>query len=321
VGILNLHFPPGNTAFIFPGQASQYVGMGSDLYNEFESVRSIYSDASAILGFDLSAVSFNGPIEKLTRTSVTQPAIFVHSFALTTLLSERGIKPSYAAGHSLGEFSAYAAADAINFSDVLRIVKVRAEAMQKACETDPGTMAAIIGIEFEPLANICGEVSKNGVVNIANLNSPGQLVISGDVESVHRSMEFAKEQGAKIVKELNVSGAFHSPLMESAVEEISDELKSISISLPSFPVYTNVSASPLTDPEEIRESLLKQITSPVQWYPSVQNMVNDGATDFVEIGPGKVLQGLMKRINKEINSSGIDKLESLTGIFELDESA
>ena len=321
MGILELHFPPGKTAFVFPGQASQYVGMGNDLYNEFESVRSIYSEASAVLGFDLSTVSFNGPIEKLTETSVTQPAIFVHSYTITTLLSERGIKPSFAAGHSLGEFSAYAAADAINFGDVLRIVKVRAEAMQRACELNPGTMAAIIGIEYDLLEKICSEVSNNGVVNIANLNSPGQLVISGDIESVHRAMELAKEQGAKIVKELNVSGAFHSPLMQSVVEELSDELKSISISIPSFPVYTNVSATPLTDPEEIRKSLLKQITSPVQWYPSVQNMVNDGAIVFVEIGPGKVLQGLMKRIDKEINSSGIDKLESLTGIFELDETS
>ena len=312
-------FPPGKTAFVFPGQASQYVGMGSDLHNEFESVKSIYSEAFDILGFDLSDISFNGPIEKLTQTSVTQPAIFVHSYSVTTLMSERGIKPSFTAGHSLGEFSAYAAAGAMNFSDVLRIVKVRADAMQKACELNPGTMAAIIGMEIEPLEIICGEVSKSGVVNIANLNSPGQLVISGDVDSVHNVMALAKEQGAKIVKELNVSGAFHSPLMASAVDELSDKLESISISPPLFPVYTNVSALPLTQPEEIRNSLLKQITSPVQWYPLVQNMVNDGATNFVEIGPGKILQGLMKRINKEIISSGIDKLESLTEIFELDE--
>jgi len=316
-----LTFPSGKTAFIFPGQASQYVGMGNDLHNEFESVRSIYSEASDILGFDLSDLSFNGPIEKLTQTSVTQPAIFVHSYSVTTLLSERGIKPSFAAGHSLGEFSAYTAADTMNFSDALRIVKVRAEAMQKACELNSGTMAAIIGMEFEPLEIICSEVSKNGVVNIANLNSPGQLVISGDVDSVHKAMDIAKEQGAKIVKELNVSGAFHSPLMASAVTDLSAELEDISISTPSFPVYTNVSASPLTEPEEIKNSLLMQITSPVQWYPLVQNMVSDGATEFVEIGPGKILQGLMKRINKEIISSGIDKLESLTEIFELDESA
>jgi len=321
VGILELPFSPGKTAFIFPGQASQYVGMGSDLYSEFESVKSIYSEASDILGFDLSDISFNGPIERLTQTSVTQPAIFTHSYSVTTLLSERGIKPSYAAGHSLGEYSAYAAAAAMNFSDVLRVVKARADAMQKACEQNPGTMAAIIGMEIEPLEKVCSEVSETGAVNIANLNSPGQLVISGKVDSVHKAMNLAKERGAKVVKELNVSGAFHSPLMESAVGELSGELMSISISSPSFPVYTNVSATPLTDPAEIRNSLLKQITSPVQWYPLVENMSNDGASNFVEVGPGKVLQGLMKRINKEFISSGIDKLDELTEILELDESS
>lgn len=311
MGVLDLSLSPGKVAFLYPGQASQYVGMGADIYEKFDSVKSYYSRASEALGFDLAEISFNGPIEELTQTSVTQPAIFTHSYSLSMLLADKGIKPDFAAGHSLGEYAAYASAGSLEFPDAIHLVKVRADSMQKACDENPGTMAAVIGMELETLETICAQENNDGVVNIANLNSPVQLVVSGEIDPVREVMAIAREQGAKIVKELNVGGAFHSPLMESAVEEFSQALESVSISSPEFPVYTNVSGEPLFDPEEIKHSLIKQLTSPVRWYPSMLNMADAGAAEFIEIGPGKVLQGLTKRTNKEFRSSGVDRLEDL----------
>ena len=306
-----MQYSEKTTAFIFPGQASQYVGMGKDLYEEYDSVKVLYSKASELLGFDLSELSFNGPIEKLTQTSVTQPAIFTHSYALTMILLENGCKPGFTAGHSLGEYSAYVAADSMEYIDALRVVKVRANAMQKACDENPGTMAAVIGMDFDTLEDLCDSASGGGSVRVANLNSPSQLVIAGSRDAVHEVMTSAKEKGAKIVKELNVSGAFHSSLMESAVEELVESLRSTNISAPSFPVYTNVTALPLSDPDEIINSLSMQITNPVKWYPSILNMATHGVTNFVEVGPGKVLQGLIKRIDKNLIATGIDSLDDL----------
>ena len=303
------------TAFIYPGQASQYVGMGSDLYEEYDSVKNLYSTASELLGFDLAELSFNGPIEKLTQTSVTQPAIFTHSYALTMILQDNGYNPGYSAGHSLGEYSALVAADSIGFIDALRVVKVRANAMQKACDKNPGTMAAVIGMDLVRLERLCSKVGDGGSVRVANLNSPSQLVVSGTHDAVHEVMISAKENGAKIVKELNVSGAFHSSLMASAVEELDESLRTTNISVPSFPVYTNFTALPLSDPDEIMNSLSKQITNPVKWYPTILNIAAQGVTNFMEVGPGKVLQGLIKRIDKNLIASGIDSLDDLNGLL------
>lgn len=306
-----MQFSEKTTAFIYPGQASQYVGMGKDLYEEYDSVKELYSKASDMLGFDLSELSFNGPIEKLTQTFVTQPAIFTYSYALTMILLDNGCKPGFSAGHSLGEYSAYVAADSMEYIDALRVVKVRANAMQKACDENPGTMAAVIGMNFDNLEDLCNSASGGGSVRIANLNSPSQLVIAGTRDAVHEVMTSAKEKGAKIVKELNVSGAFHSSLMESAVEELAESLRSTNISAPSFPVYTNFTALPLSDPDEIINSLSMQITNPVKWYPSILNMATQGVTNFVEVGPGKVLQGLIRRIDKELIATGVDSLDDL----------
>ena len=306
-----MQYSEKTTAFIFPGQASHYVGMGKDLYEEYDSVKVLYSKASELLGFDLSELSFNGPIEKLTRTSVTQPAIFTYSYALTMILLEKGCRPGFSAGHSLGEYSAYVAADSMEYIDALRVVKVRANAMQKACDENPGTMAAVIVMNFDTLEDLCNSASGGGSVRIANLKSTSQLVIAGTRDAVHEVMTSAKEKGAKIVKELNVSGAFHSSLMESAVEELAESLRSTNISAPSFPVYTNFTALPLSDPDEIINSLSMQITNPVKWYPSILNMATQGVTNFVEVGPGKVLQGLIKRIDKELIATGVDSLDDL----------
>ena len=310
-----MQYSEKTTAFIFPGQASHYVGMGKDLYEEYDSVKVLYSKASELLGFDLSELSFNGPIEKLTRTSVTQPAIFTYSYALTMILLEKGCRPGFSAGHSLGEYSAYVAADSMEYIDALRVVKVRANAMQKACDENPGTMAAVIGMDLVRLERLCSKVGDGGSVRVANLNSPSQLVVSGTHDAVHEVMISAKENGAKIVKELNVSGAFHSSLMASAVEELDESLRTTNISVPSFPVYTNFTALPLSDPDEIMNSLSKQITNPVKWYPTILNIAAQGVTNFMEVGPGKVLQGLIKRIDKNLIASGIDSLDDLNGLL------
>lgn len=285
--------------------------MAKDLYEQFDEVRSLYQTANDILGFDLTQVCFEGPEEKLKQTRVTQPAIFVHSAAVTGLLRERGRLPEMTAGHSLGEYSALYAAEALTFEDALRLVKVRAELMQKAGEIEPGTMAAVIGLSAEELTAVCEEASAAGVVTVANYNSPGQLVISGSVAGVEQAMVLAKERGAKRAIPLVVSGAFHSPLMEHALAGLEQALAEVPISAPICPVYANVDARPTSEPERIRSNLKQQLTSPVRWTETIQNMIADGATRFFEVGPGTVLTGLLKRIDRQVPCSAIGGVDAL----------
>lgn len=306
------------TALVFPGQGAQYVGMGKELYEQFDIVRSLYDTANNILGFDLKKISFEGPEEELKQTRVTQPAIFVHSLA--ALEAAKMVKGSgfpafhMTAGHSLGEYSALVAAGFMRFDDALRIVRVRAEGMQKAGEQRKGTMAAVMGLEPDVLESICREASAKGIVQCANFNSPGQIVISGSVEGVQTAMALAKERGARMVKELVVSGAFHSPLMEPAREAVAEILTQTEIRNGSVPVYANVNAQPVTTADEVRKLLVEQITSPVRWQESVTRMIADGASRFFEFGPGNVLQGLIKRIDKNAVCETIGKAEELTKI-------
>ncbi|MEN3037966.1 MAG: ACP S-malonyltransferase [Candidatus Kryptonium sp.] len=301
-------------AFVFPGQASQYVGMGKDLYENSSIAKEIFDKAEEILGFELKRICFEGPEEELKQTKFTQPAIFVHSYIVSNLLGEK-IKADMTAGHSLGEYSALVYAGVLSFEDALKIVKLRGELMQKAGEENPGTMAAIIGLDEEKVRQVCEEV-KDGIVQPANFNTPEQIVISGEVNAVRKAMELAKEAGAKIVKELVVSGAFHSPLMESAKDELKNALDEVKFNKPSIPVYLNVTAKPTFDPEEIKNLLYRQITSPVLWSQIVKNMVSDGAIKFYEIGPGKVLQGLIKKIAPSVEVSGFDKFDDIKNLGE-----
>ncbi len=296
----------GKIAFVFPGQGSQFVGMGKDLYQDSKEVMDSANDA---LGFSLTNIMFNGPIDSLKQTDVTQPAIFLHSIVL--LQKIKSLKPDMVAGHSLGEYSALVASGAIDFIDALKLVRTRGEAMLQAGIEQPGTMAAVIGLQPHTVEKICDEASSNGIVQCANFNSPGQIVISGSIEGVKSAMGIAKKQGAKLVKELVVSGAFHSPLMASAKEKLLSKLDETNINNAFVPVYTNVTAKPVNDSTEIKKLLFEQLSSPVRWEETVKNMIDDGATEFVEIGPGKVLQGLIKRINKDVKISGIEKLEDI----------
>ena len=302
------------TAYIFPGQGSQYVGMGKDLYEEFPLARQLFDQADSILGVNLSKICFEGPEETLRQTANTQPAIFLHSVILTRLLGHREI--GMAAGHSLGEYSALVFAGAMDFADGLRLVRLRGELMQKAGEEQQGTMAAIVGLEPAIVESLCRRASSEGVVQCANFNSPGQIVISGSVSGVKRAMELGKTEGAKLVKELVVSGAFHSPLMESARQGLREALKKTQILNANLPVYANVTGRPVQKAEEIRTLLEQQLTSPVRWEEDVRNMIADGATQFVEIGPGKVLQGLVKRIKGDIEITGYDRLKDIQGQSE-----
>jgi len=285
--------------------------MAKELYDHFENVKQTYENANQILGFDLADICFNGPEEKLRQTRVTQPAIFVHSTVLVKLLFEKNSKPEMAAGHSLGEYSALYAAEALTFEDGLRLVKVRAELMQKASELNEGTMAAFIGLQEDVVAEVCETASSVGVVQVANFNSPGQVVISGSVAGVNRAIEIAKEKGAKRAIPLVVGGAFHSPLMEYASEGLQKALAEVEIRPASMPVYSNVHAKPVTQPDEIKQLLAEQLTSPVRWVEIVESMIQDGATEFHEVGPGSVLTGLLRRINREVTGKSIDKLENL----------
>jgi len=299
-------------AFVFPGQASQYVGMGKDLYDGNSLVKEIYDRAEEILGFELKKICFEGPEELLKQTKITQPAIFVHSYVVSKLLDGK-LKADMTAGHSLGEYSALVYADALDFETALMIVKVRGELMQKAGEQNPGTMAAIIGLDDEKVRKICDEV-KDGIVQPANFNAIGQVVISGEVEAVKMAMEIAKREGAKMVKELVVSGAFHSPLMESAKEELKKILDEVEFRKPKIPVYFNVTAKPTFEVEEIKDLLYHQITKPVLWTQTILNMRSDGAVKFYEIGPGKVLQGLIKRTLDDVEVAGFDKLSDIQNL-------
>lgn len=299
------------TAFLFPGQGSQYVGMANDLYDQHPEARKLFDQADAIVGFPLSAVCFHGPEEELKQTKNTQPAIFLHSVIAARLY--RGEQASMAAGHSLGEYSALVYAGALTFEDGLRLVRLRGELMQRAGVEQPGTMAAVVGLEHAVVDEACQAASEAGIVQAANFNSPGQIVISGSVTGVRRAMELAKERGAKLVKELPVSGAFHSPLMASAKSGLRDALENTAIRDAAIPVYANVSAKPVRKAEEIRRLLNEQLTSPVRWEETIRNMAADGASTFVEIGPGKVLQGLVKRIRSEVQTRGIEKMSDISG--------
>jgi [acyl-carrier-protein] S-malonyltransferase len=298
------------TAYIFPGQGSQYVGMGKDLCGEFPAAKALFAKADEVLGFSLSKVCFEGPEAELKQTKNTQPAIFLHSIAVWNIL-----KPDDAtmnAGHSLGEYSALVAAGAIAFEEALKLVRLRGELMQKAGEEQPGTMAAVVGLDPKVVEEVCAAASPDGIVQAANFNSPGQIVISGSVSGVRKAMELGKQRGAKLVKELVVSGAFHSPLMQSAKDGLKSALDKAAFRDAQIPVYANVSANPLRKANEIRHLLVEQVTSPVRWEETIRNMSADGASGFIEIGPGKVLQGLVKRIAPEVSISGFDTVATIT---------
>ena len=288
-------------AFVFPGQGAQFVGMGKDLYDNNDEARAMFEKANEILGFRITDLMFAGTDEDLRQTKVTQPAIFLHSVILAKSLGEE-FKPDMAAGHSLGEFSALVAAGAMAFEDGLRLVAARAMAMQKACEQNPSTMAAVLALPDEKVEEICAEIP--GVVVCANYNCPGQIVISGEVPAIDAACEKLLAAGAQRALKLKVGGGFHSPCMEPARAELAEAIAATEISSPICPVYQNVDALPHTDPAEIKANLIAQLTAPVRWTQSVKNMIADGATEFVELGPGKVLQGLVSKIDRSVAVSG-----------------
>lgn len=281
-------------AYIFPGQGAQFVGMGKDLYDQYELARTLFNQANTILGFDITNEMFNGTDEGLRQTRITQPAIFLHSVIAAKCLGD-DFKPDMVAGHSLGEFSALVANGTLDFEDGLKLVYSRAMAMQEACELKPSTMAAVLGLEDQKVEEICASIT-SGVVVPANYNCPGQLVISGDIEAINEACEKLKAAGAKRALVLQVGGAFHSPLMKPAEDKLATAIENTNFKTPSCPVYQNVSAEPESDPAAIKSNLLKQLTAPVKWTQCVQSMVRDGASNFTELGPGKVLQGLVKKI-------------------------
>lgn len=288
-------------AFVFPGQGAQFVGMGKDLYDNNEVAREMFEKANEILGFRITDLMFTGTDEDLRQTKVTQPAIFLHSVILAKTLGDE-FDPAMVAGHSLGEFSALVAAGALSFEDGLRLVAARAKAMQKACELKPSTMAAVIALPDEKVEEICNGI--DGVVVCANYNCPGQIVISGEIEAIDAACEQLKAAGAKRALKLKVGGAFHSPCMEPARAELAEAIEKTQVNKPVVPVYQNVDAKPHTDPAEIKANLIAQLTAPVRWTKSVQNMIADGATEFIEVGPGKVLQGLVSKIDRNVATDG-----------------
>jgi len=287
-------------AYIFPGQGAQFSGMGLDLYENSPLAQELFEKANAILGFSITDIMFEGSAEDLKETKVTQPAIFLHSVILAKTLGE-SFKPDMVAGHSLGEFSALVAAGALTFEDGLKLVSQRAQAMQKACELHPSTMAAVLGLDDAVVEEICK--TTEGVVVAANYNCPGQLVISGEVEAINKACDAMKEAGARRALVLPVGGAFHSPMMEPAREELAAAIENTTFSKPNCPIYQNVTASAITDENEIKANLISQLTAPVRWTQSVQQMITDGAKHFTEVGPGKVLQGLVRKINREAETA------------------
>jgi len=289
-------------AYVFPGQGSQFPGMGKDLYDSSPLAQELFKKADEILGFEISKIMFEGTAEELKETRVTQPAIFLHS-VIMALVNADGFKPDMVAGHSLGEFSALVANKTLSFEDALELVYKRAMAMQKACDAEPSTMAAILGLEDYKVEEICADTT--GIVVPANYNCPGQLVISGSFEAIDKACEAMKEAGAKRALVLPVGGAFHSPLMEPARRELEEAIEATDFNTPICPIYQNVTASAVSDPAEIQRNLIAQLTAPVKWTQSVQAMIEDGATEFVECGPGKVLQGLVKKINREMEVASI----------------
>ena len=295
-------------AFVFPGQGAQFPGMGKDLYENNETAKILFNKADETLGFKITEVMFEGTEDELRQTKVTQPAVFLHS-VISAACAGSIFAPDMVAGHSLGEFSALTAAKALDFEDALRLVYARAMAMQKACEAKPSTMAAVTNLEFDIIENICKEISTEGnVVVPANYNNPGQLVISGDIDAVNTACVKLKEAGAKRALVLSVGGAFHSPLMQPAKEELQAAIEATNFKAPICPVYQNVDTKPHTNPEEIKANLIAQLTSPVRWIESVENMIADGATQFVECGPGRALRGMIAKINKEMELASISEL-------------
>lgn len=291
------------TAYVFPGQGAQFSGMGKDLYDASAQAKELFQQANEILGFDISKIMFEGSADELKETKVTQPAIFLHSTILAHVLGE-SFKPDMVAGHSLGEISALVANKTLKFEDGLKLVYKRALAMQKACEMQPSTMAAVLGLDDAIVEKICAETE--GIVVAANYNCPGQLVISGEVEAVEKACESLKEAGARRALMLPVGGAFHSPLMAPAGDELAAAIEETLFSNPICPIYQNVSTTAVTEPSEIKKNLIAQLTAPVKWTQSVQNMIKDGATHFIEVGPGNVLQGLIKKIDRSAETSSAE---------------
>ncbi len=295
-------------AYVFPGQGAQFVGMGKDLYDNSTEAKEMFEKANEILGFRITDLMFDGTDEDLRQTNVTQPAIFLHSVIMAKTLGNK-FKPEMTAGHSLGEFSALVSSGAMNFEDGLKLVSQRAQAMQKACEAEPSTMAAIVGLEDDVVEEVCNTI--DDVVVAANYNCPGQLVISGSFSGIDKACEMLTEKGAKRAIKLPVGGAFHSPLMEPAKEELAAAIEVTEIKEPICPVYQNVDAMPHTDPTEIKRNLVAQLTAPVRWTQTVQNMIKDGVTSYSELGPGKVLQGLVKKVDRKMPTEGFSRLEDI----------
>ena len=289
-------------AYIFPGQGAQFSGMGLDLYEKYPLAQQLFEKANTILGFSITDIMFEGTAEQLKETKVTQPAIFLHSVIMAKVLGE-DFKPKMVAGHSLGEFSALVANGVLSFEDGLKLVSQRALAMQKACEVQQSTMAAVLGLEDKIVEDTCKEIE--GVVVAANYNCPGQLVISGDVDAINKACEVLKEKGARRALVLPVGGAFHSPLMEPAREELAAAIENTTFSEPTCPIYQNVPAKAINSAKEIKENLVAQLTAPVKWTQTIQEMIKDGATEFTEVGPGKVLQGLMRKIDRSVTANGV----------------